>query len=123
MSCRFRTRLKRSLSGPLADGLMERLRSGATSLKDALGPWLIPRHASQFDNAIRAGKILLWIRLADEDDEPRACQSLLAHSSDLVGVHDLVAAKCLTRFRQVAFPGGTSAQFARPSICSRSKGD
>ena len=77
-------------SGPLADGLMERLRSGATSLKDALGLWLIPRHAAQFDNAVRAGKILLWIRLADADDERRAYQSLLAHSSDLVGVHDFV---------------------------------
>lgn len=77
-------------SGPLADCLMDRLRLGATSLKDALGHWLIPRHAAQLENAVRAGKILLWIRLADADDERLAYQSLLAHSSDVVGVHDLV---------------------------------
>jgi hypothetical protein len=77
--------------GPLADCLMDRFRSGATSLKDALGHWLILRHATQLVNAICAGKILLWIRLADADDERRAYQSLLAHSSDVVGVHDLGA--------------------------------
>jgi hypothetical protein len=76
-------------AGPLADCLMDRLRSGATSLKEALGHWLIPRHAAQFENAVRAGKILLWIRLADADDERRAYQCLLANNCDVVGVHDL----------------------------------
>jgi hypothetical protein len=76
--------------GPLADRLMERIGSGARSLKDALGRWLIPRHAVHFQNAIEAGKILLWIRVTDADDERRANQSLLAHSSNSVGVHDLV---------------------------------
>lgn len=77
--------------GPLADCLMDRFRSGATSLKDALGHWLILRHATQLENAVCAGKILLWIRLTDADDERHAYQSLLAHSSDVVGVHDLGA--------------------------------
>jgi len=79
-------------AGPLADCLMDRLLSGSSSLRDALGHWLIPRHAMGLENAVRAGKILLWIRLADADDERRAYQSLLAHSSDLVGVHDFVVA-------------------------------
>ena len=78
-------------SGPLADCLAERLRSGALSLKDALGLWLVPRHAAHFQKAVEGGKILLWIRLTDADDERRAYQSLLAHSSNSVGVHDLVA--------------------------------
>lgn len=78
-------------SGPLADCLMDRFRSGATSLIEALGHWLILRHATQLVNAVGAGKILLWIRLTDADDERRAYQSLLAHSSDVVGVHDLCA--------------------------------
>jgi hypothetical protein len=77
-------------SGPLADCLMNRLGAGATSLKGALDYWLIPRHATHFQNVVQAGKILLWIRVADTDDERRAYQSLLAHSTDLVGVHDLV---------------------------------
>ena len=77
-------------SGPLADCLMDRMRSGATGLKDALGYWLIPRHATHFEDAVKAGKILLWIRVADTDEERRAYQSLLAYSSDAVGVHDLV---------------------------------
>jgi hypothetical protein len=68
---------------------MDRFRSGATSLKDALGLWLILRHARQLEEAVCSGKILLWIKLTDADDERRAYQSLLAHSSDVVGVHDL----------------------------------
>ena len=77
-------------SGPLADCLGERLSSGASSLKDALGHWLIPRHAAHFARAVRASKIVLWIRIAGADDEPRAYQSLLVNSSNMVGVHDLV---------------------------------
>jgi hypothetical protein len=77
-------------SGPLANCLMERLASGAASLKQALGLWLIPRHAAHFQDAIKADRILLWIRVSDADDERRAYQSLLAHSSNSVGVHDLV---------------------------------
>jgi len=82
-------------SGPLADCLAERLRSGARSLNDALGHWLIPRHASHFAQAVKAGKIMLWIPIVDIDDERHAYASLLAYSSDVVGVHDL------------AFPGKT----------------
>jgi hypothetical protein len=77
-------------SGPLANCLLERLASGAPSLKHAIGLWLIPRHAVHFEDAVQAGKILLWIRVADADDERRAYQSVLAHSSNSVGVHDLV---------------------------------
>ena len=77
-------------SGPLADRLLRRLAAGAHSLKEALGHWLIPRHAAHFEEAVRAGKILFWIRVGDADDERRAYQSLLAHSSNSVGVHDLV---------------------------------
>jgi hypothetical protein len=77
-------------SGPLANCLMDRLAAGASSLKHALGLWLISRHAAHFQDAVQAGSILLWIRVADADDERRAYHSLLAHSSDSVGVHDLV---------------------------------
>jgi len=77
-------------SGALADCLTERLIAGALSLKDALGHWLIPRHAAHLEDAILAGKILFWIRVGDADDERRAYHSLLAHSSNSVGVHDLV---------------------------------
>lgn len=77
-------------SGPLANCLMERLASGASCLKHALGLWLIPRHAAYFQDAVQAGRILHWIRVADADDERRAYQTLLAHSSNSVGVHDLV---------------------------------
>jgi hypothetical protein len=78
-------------SGPLADCLAERLRSGAPSLKDALGYWLLPRHAAHFQGAVESGEILFWIRLVDAAHERCACQSLLAKSSNTVGVHDLVA--------------------------------
>jgi hypothetical protein len=77
-------------SGPLADCLAERLRSGAVSLKDALSHWLLARHAAHLQDVVESGKILKWIRLANADDERRACQSLLANSSNSVGVHDLI---------------------------------
>jgi hypothetical protein len=78
-------------SGVLADRLTARLDSGAGSLKEALGHWLIPRHAARFEDTVQAGKILFWMQLADSDDERRAYQCLLTHSSDAVGVHDLIA--------------------------------
>ncbi|HXF54419.1 MAG TPA: hypothetical protein VNK52_09890 [Hyphomicrobiaceae bacterium] len=78
-------------SGPLADCLADRLRLGATTLDDALRSWLLPRHAAHFQELVETGKILLWVLLADAEDERRACQSLLIHSSDAVGVHDLGA--------------------------------
>ena len=77
-------------SGPLADRLTERLQSGAPSLEDALGLWLVPRHAAHYEEAVEGGKILLWIRLVDADNERCAYQSLLANSADSVGVHDLL---------------------------------
>lgn len=76
-------------TGVLADRLAQRLRSGAHSLRDALGHWLIPRHAAGFEDAVRSGKILFWMQVADGDDERRAYQCLLTHSSGSVGVHDL----------------------------------
>jgi hypothetical protein len=75
-------------AGPLADCLAERLRLGAISLKDALGRWLIPRHAAHLQGAVESGGVLLWVRLADANEERRAYQCLLAHSSNSVGVHD-----------------------------------
>jgi hypothetical protein len=77
-------------SGPLTDCLMQRVGSGAQSLKDALGHWLIPRHAAHFHDAVEAGKILFWIRVVDALEEHRAYQCLLACSSNSVGVHDLM---------------------------------
>jgi hypothetical protein len=77
-------------SGPLTDCLMQRVGSGAQNLKDALGHWLIPRHAAHFHYAVEAGKILFWIRIVDAVEERRAYQSLLACSSNSVGVHDLM---------------------------------
>jgi hypothetical protein len=76
-------------SGVLADRLAQRLRDGARSLGDALGHWLIPRHAAGFEDTVRGGKILFWMQVADSDDERRAYQCLLTHSSGSVGVHDL----------------------------------
>jgi hypothetical protein len=77
-------------SGPLAESLKARLESGASSLKHALGLWLIPRHAAHFEDAVLAGRIVLWIRVGDANEERGALQNLLAHSSNSVGVHDLM---------------------------------
>jgi hypothetical protein len=75
--------------GPLADCLMDRLNTGARNLKGALGPWLIPRRATQFESMVVSGKILLWLRVADDGGERDAYRIFFAHSSDLVGVRDL----------------------------------
>lgn len=76
-------------SGLLADCLAARQRLGASTLQQALGRWLVPRHAAHLGQAVDNGRILVWVQLFDADDERRACQSLLAHSSNSVGVHDL----------------------------------
>ena len=77
-------------AGQLAQCLVERLRAGAPTLKVALTHWLIPRHAAQLQEAVEAGRIILWVQLFDNEDERRAYRSLLARSSNSVGVHDLV---------------------------------
>jgi hypothetical protein len=75
--------------GPLADCLNMRRSLGAPTLQQALGYWLVPRHAAHLAQAATKGRILMWIQVLDADDESHACRSLLAHSSDAVGVHDL----------------------------------
>jgi hypothetical protein len=76
--------------GPLATCLRASIEAGATNLKDGLGLWLIPRHATYLQNSVAAGKILLWLEIVDPNQEVSACQSLLANSSGTVGVHDFV---------------------------------
>jgi hypothetical protein len=78
-------------AGLLHDCLRRRLEEGALSLEEALRSWLVPRHAAYFQRMIENGKIQLWIRLLNAEDERRAYQSLLASSSNSVGVHDLAA--------------------------------
>ena len=77
--------------GALAECLAGRRRAGAQTLQAALSQWLIPRHATHFQCEVEQGRIVLWVQLSDADDERRAYQSLLANSSNSVGVHDLVA--------------------------------
>ena len=77
-------------SGPLATCLCASIEAGATNLKDALGLWLIPRHAAYLQRTVEERNILLWLEVPDSDQERSACQSLLATSSGPVGVHDLV---------------------------------
>lgn len=76
-------------SGLLSDCLAARQSLGVPTLQQALGQWLVPRHAAHFGQAVDDGRILMCIQLFDADEERRACQSLLAHSSNSVGVHDL----------------------------------
>jgi hypothetical protein len=78
-------------TGPVADRLATRLAAGGGTLSAGLGHWLIPRHAAQLEQAVAAGKIVLWVQLFDNDDERRACRILLERSSNAVGVHDIVS--------------------------------
>jgi hypothetical protein len=76
--------------GPVARRLAGRLRTGAQTLQGALGQWLIPRHAARLEDAVQGGGILLWVHVPDNESERRAYQSLLAQTSQPVGVHDLI---------------------------------
>lgn len=78
--------------GPLADCLAAQLAARADSLASALGHWLIARHATQLQDAVMAGKILLFVQLFDNEEERQVYRCLLARSSNSVGVHDLVGA-------------------------------
>jgi hypothetical protein len=76
--------------GPIAERLAARLAAGVPSLQAALGTWLIPRHAAQLKNMAEKGKIVMWVRLHDSEDEQCAYRALLATGCNSVGVHDLV---------------------------------
>lgn len=76
--------------GPIADRLAARLGAGTRSLQAALTTWLIPRHAAQLQRTVDAGKIVLWVQLADHADEQRAYRTLTAAGCTTVGMHDLV---------------------------------
>jgi hypothetical protein len=78
-------------AGPLADRLAERVNDGAASLQEALGLWLVPRHASRIQEAVEGGCLMLWVQLFDARDERRACTILLTHCLSAVEVHDLAA--------------------------------
>ena len=77
-------------TGPIAERLSAKLAMGATSLQAALTTWLISRHAAQQQRAVEGGKIVVWVGLADDDDERRAYRTLLDAGCGTVGVHDLV---------------------------------
>jgi hypothetical protein len=77
--------------GVLAHRLEERIRQGAPTLRAAIGAWFVERHADEIEAAVEEGRILVWVQLFSAADERRACQGLLAHSSDGVGVNDLPA--------------------------------
>jgi hypothetical protein len=53
-------------SGPVADRLAMRLAADGDTLCSALAHWLIPRHAAQLEEAVAAGKIVLWVQLFDQ---------------------------------------------------------
>ena len=76
--------------GPVARRLAGCLGTGAQTLRGALGRWLIPRHAARLEDTVEGGGILLWVHVPDNESERRAYQSLLAQTSQPVGVHDLV---------------------------------
>ena len=65
-------------AGALAACLAERADTGVSTLKAALGLWLIPRHAEQIQNAVEQGSIVLWVRLLESDDEPLASASTIS---------------------------------------------
>jgi hypothetical protein len=76
--------------GPLARCICTAVKGGAATLKEALGFWLIPRHAADLQAAVEKSKILLWLEIADPDEERISCLCFLACSSGPVGVHDLM---------------------------------
>jgi hypothetical protein len=78
-------------AGLLADRLAERVNDGAASLQEALGLWLVSRHAARVQEAVEGGCLMLWIQLIDARDERRACTILLTHCLSAVEVHDLAA--------------------------------
>jgi hypothetical protein len=72
-------------AGDLADILCH---AAKPNLKEALGKWMLPRHAERIAAAVRSGCIVLWVRLLKDDDEPGICRALLAASCAPVEVHD-----------------------------------
>jgi len=49
----------------------------------ALSQWIIPRHAEHFAAALHDDRILLWLRVVNDEDERAAYRCLLAQSFQL----------------------------------------
>ena len=88
--CEFTANGQRYFTGMIQDLSDRKHVEESKNLKDALSKWLIPKHAIYLERTLGEGNILFWLEVADPDEERSACQSLLATSSGLVGVHDFV---------------------------------
>jgi hypothetical protein len=76
--------------GLLAQRLRFRLDEGCTGLGEALSPWMMHKQAKRFEDDVRQGRLLLWTKLPDADQEQQVCEALLKARLLRLEVHDLV---------------------------------
>ena len=75
----------------LAAELTRRASGGARTLGSALSTWMMPRLGSRLEADVRAGHLLLWVRIASPEYERPLSSILLAGSPARVEIHDLVS--------------------------------
>lgn len=63
--------------GPLASALGRRRDQGATTLADAVAPWLSPGLAEDLERQLAAGRILLWFEITEPHHHSIVCGELV----------------------------------------------
>jgi hypothetical protein len=75
-------------NGLLAQWLRKRIDEGCTGLGDALSPWMMEKQAKRFEEDVRHGRLLLWMKVPTPEQERQVCEALLNERLHRLEVHD-----------------------------------
>ena len=76
-------------SGTAVRGLLSsQTVAGAGNLREALLRWMLPVHVDRLTAYLAAGNLLIWIPIAEPEQECTVCLGLLRNSRNAVQIHD-----------------------------------
>jgi hypothetical protein len=76
-------------SGTAVRGLLSsQTVAGAGNLREALLRWMLPAHVDRLTAYLAAGNLLIWIPIAEPEQECTVCLGLLRNSRNAVQIHD-----------------------------------
>ena len=76
-------------SGTAVRGLLSsQTVAGAGNLREALLRWMLPAHVDRLTAYLAAGNLLIWIPIAEPEQECVVCLGLLRNSRNAVQIHD-----------------------------------
>ena len=76
-------------SGTAVRGLLSsQTVAGAGNLREALLRWMLPAHVDRLTAYLAAGNLLIWIPIAEPEQECVVCLGLLRNSRNAVQIYD-----------------------------------